>query len=142
MMRKILFIVSVLTISLAACDKNKDKGGVFKGQVYQFQDGKAWTWVELDSDQKPLRIGIAIDDAAMNSLDPGTPGGGHNMMNSLSLQFPEKAGVTPFKHAMLDWNPHGHEPANVYDKPHFDFHFYTIEKTERDAIPTWEADSN
>jgi hypothetical protein len=28
----------------------------------------------------------------------------------------------------------GHEPAGVYDKPHFDFHFYSITQAERDAI--------
>ena len=34
----------------------------------------------------------------------------------------------------LDWNPMGHEPATVYDQPHFDFHFYTVTAAERNAI--------
>jgi len=31
---------------------------------------------------------------------------------------------------MLDWNPHGHPPAHIYDKPHFDLHFYMTPETE------------
>ncbi len=34
----------------------------------------------------------------------------------------------------IDWHPHGHEPKGVYDVPHFDAHFYVIDKSERDAI--------
>jgi hypothetical protein len=30
----------------------------------------------------------------------------------------------PFKWALLNWSAHGHIPAGVYDKPHFDVHFY------------------
>jgi hypothetical protein len=40
----------------------------------------------------------------------------------------------------LDWNPHGHEPEQIYGAPHFDFHFYSISQAERAAIPAYEAD--
>jgi hypothetical protein len=30
----------------------------------------------------------------------------------------------PFKWALLNWNPHGHIPPGIYDKAHFDVHFY------------------
>ena len=30
----------------------------------------------------------------------------------------------PFKWALLNWNPKGHIPPGVFDKPHFDVHFY------------------
>jgi hypothetical protein len=38
------------------------------------------------------------------------------------------------KHITIDWNSHGHEPDNVYDRPHFDFHFYFTAKDKVDAI--------
>lgn len=28
----------------------------------------------------------------------------------------------------IDWNQHGHNPENVYQVPHFDFHFYFVAK--------------
>lgn len=34
----------------------------------------------------------------------------------------------------IDWNPMGHEPEDVYDVPHFDFHFYFISKEKVQAI--------
>ena len=30
----------------------------------------------------------------------------------------------PLKWALLNWNPHGHIPPGIYDRPHFDVHFY------------------
>jgi hypothetical protein len=41
---------------------------------------------------------------------------------------------TPYKFVQFDWNPMGHEPAGVYDLPHFDFHFYTVSKDVRASI--------
>ncbi|HEV7331394.1 MAG TPA: hypothetical protein VGN63_10175 [Flavisolibacter sp.] len=137
-MKKVLFFASVAVLALGSCKKDdKEKETTFKGEVKTFQHGKAWTWYEEDVNGKPLRIAIAIDDAAMNSLDRET-GGGHNHANSISMQLHAEAGATPFKHVMLDWNPAGHPPNNIYTKPHFDFHFYTTTEAERLAIPLYE----
>lgn len=142
-MKRIFLLLGAATIAFTSCKKNGHKDGIFKGPVAKFQHGSAWTWIEIDGDNKPERIGISIDDAAMNSLSPGgmEGDGGHQMTNSLSLQFHPKASLTPFTHALLDWNPNGHEPAGLYDKPHFDFHFYIIPESERKAIPAYETDS-
>jgi hypothetical protein len=142
-MKQILFAAITSLAVLTSCKKDKDHpGGIFTGPQQAFQHGKAWTWVQLDKDQKPERIAIAIDDEAMNSLDNGDAhNGGHQHANSISLQFHPKISVTPFTHALLDWNPHGHEPEGIYDKPHFDFHFYMTSEADRLAIPPYELDS-
>lgn len=142
-MKKIFLPAVVTVLTLVSCTKDKNEnGGIFKGPVYTFQHGKAWTWVQIDNENKPTRVAISIDDAAMNSLDPGGEhNGGHNHANGLSLVFHPKASVTPFLHALLDWNPDGHEPAGVYDLPHFDFHFYMTDETERKAIPPYEVNN-
>jgi hypothetical protein len=62
-------------------------------------------------------------------------------MNEYILDFPSQIGTTPFRHIMINWNPNGHEPAGIYDKPHFDFHFYTISSEQRQQILPWEQDS-
>ena len=137
-MKKILFFASVAMIALSSCKKEKPKETIFKGEEKTFQHGKAWTWFEVDENNKPLRIAIAIDDAAMNSLDRETGEGEHNHSNSISLKLPSVAQGTPFNHVMLDWNPAGHPPMNIYTKPHFDFHFYTTTEAQRLAIPIYE----
>ena len=146
MMKKIILLALPLLAVLTSCNKDKDNasknGGIFKGPVTQFHAGKTWTWGELDANGNPLRIAISIDDAAMNSLDEGgllrTTHGTENM----TLVFnPRIVAATPFVHALLDWNPHGHEPAGIYDVPHFDFHFYMTSVADREAIPPYEVDS-
>lgn len=139
-MRKIFLFASVAALALGSCKKEvNDKDTTVNGESKTFQHGKAWTWYQADRNNRPIRIAIAIDEAAMNSLEPAGQGeSGHHHANSLSLALPAEASVTPFKHVMLDWNPDGH-PPDFYLKPHFDFHFYTTTEAERLAIPPYEV---
>lgn len=139
---KRIFILTVLAGTLFASCKKEDKEKIFKGPVTAFQQGRAWTWYETDEADKPLRLGIAIDEAAMNTLDRGNDNGGHNHANSVVLKFHSKAAATPFNHVDLGWNPHGHEPEFIYGLPHFDFHFYTTTPEAVAAIPPYEVDSS
>jgi hypothetical protein len=141
---KKLFLSAIAAITLFTSCKKDDavKQTVFTGPVEKFQHGKAWTWYEEDNNGNPFRLAIAIDDAAMNSLDRSLPGGGgHSHENMLSLKLHSKVSNTAFMHVGLDWNPHGHEPEPIYGKPHFDFHFYMMSEAERLAIPPYQVDS-
>jgi hypothetical protein len=52
------------------------------------------------------------------------------------LDFPKDIPRGVFDHVMLNWNSHGHEPVGVFDKPHFDFHFYLVDQEAvRDIAP-------
>jgi Domain of unknown function (DUF5602) len=146
---KKLFLLAIAAGTLfTSCKKDKtdiennEKEKLFKGAVVNFQHGKAWTWYEIDNNDNPLRLAIAIDDSAMATLDRNPPGGsGHHHENMVSLAFHPKAAATPFMHVGLDWNPFGHEPEPIYGKPHFDFHFYMMGEEERLAIPPYDVDS-
>jgi hypothetical protein len=65
-----------------------------------------------------------------------------------TVPLPRKAaGLTPFDHLTMNWNPHGHPgpeegPEGLYMVPHFDFHFYMSTEAERLAIPPYEVDSS
>ncbi|MET9854622.1 hypothetical protein ABZY57_16955 [Streptomyces sp. NPDC006450] len=59
--------------------------------------------------------------------------GGHERPLELPSQLTALPGM-PLKWALLNYNPMGHGPEHIYDTPHFDFHFYTQSKAERDAI--------
>jgi hypothetical protein len=58
-----------------------------------------------------------------------------------NLPLPEKVKLLPVRHVTLDWNPAGHAPDDVYDKPHFDLHFYFISEKTRHRITCREADA-
>jgi hypothetical protein len=142
-MKKIFLLAVTATMLLTSCSKDgQEKQKFFKGPVEQFQHGTAWTWYETNGNDFPISLGIAIDDAAMSSLDRSGGDGGHHHNNSVKLKFHPKVSATPFNHVDLGWNPHGHEPDFIYGQPHFDFHYYLVSPAEVAAIPPYEVDSS
>jgi hypothetical protein len=104
-----------------------------RGEALALGSGRVNTYVMLSrgkdvtSGKKAvLEMGVEIPAAVMNSLPAQDA--------MLVPDFPVQAKNTPFNYIMLDWNAHGHEPAGVYDKPHFDFHFYIQDLDEVMAI--------
>jgi len=134
-MKKILLGFAVAAL-LSSCEKNDkaEKEGIYKGTEMAVHNGKAWTWVQLSSDGKPERLAVSIDQAALNSVPTSDMPSheGHNMDDNVILDMNTKAGITPFKHVWLNWNPNGHPPENIYTKPHFDIHFYMESVAERE----------
>ena len=100
-------------------------------------NGTMRTYVEMVNGE-PVEVGIALSERALEKL-PGhhDPGGivfeGHFMMWEYVLDMPAN-NPTPFQHVGLNWNLMGHEPAGIYDEPHFDFHFNLISDAERRTI--------
>jgi hypothetical protein len=97
-------------------------------------NGRARAYVTLDADgETPLEFGVALDSLAMHGLPAPAGGGhdGHGDMHETLLPLPPQA-PAPYKFVELDWNPAGH--GAPYQIPHFDFHFYTIDVAERNAI--------
>lgn len=138
-MKQFFLFAVISALILTSCKKDTVPQTVFNGPVQQFQQGRAWTWIQTDGNDKPVRLAIAIDDAVMNSLDRSTT---PHESNEVLLQLPAKAGLTPFNHVELGWNPQGHEPNFIYGLPHFDFHFYTVSPEAVDAIPPYQVDSS
>lgn len=87
--------------------------------------GTARTFV-LESGGAPTSIGIELSATALTGLP--------DSMSMWQLPLPANVAVPPWDHAMLNWNPQGHDPAAIYGVPHFDFHFYGIPVSEQMAI--------
>jgi hypothetical protein len=103
------------------------------GTPQKIGNGMVRTYVVLDQKQggAPLEVGVALSEAAMDGLPAPVPGTMN--MHMFLLDMPAQ-NPTPYKFVQFDWNPMGHEPAGVYDLPHFDFHFYTVSKDVRASI--------
>lgn len=106
-------------------------------------NGTVASYAEFDESGAPKAIGVVFSASALDAL-PTAPSDGHrcfdanndgvidlatecSMWHERVLPVPSEIGRRtdiPFKWALLNWNPHGHVPAGVYDKPHFDVHFY------------------
>src|SRR5215467_6905869 len=128
-------MLGVVVSTLVACSNTTepDASRIVYGPAQSLGQGTARVYVALNGAGKPTSLGIALTEGSMNAL-PQTPlpGGGMSAVN-LILALPAEAKATGFDHAMLDWNPMGHEPDMVYTLPHFDFHFYNSERSGADG---------
>jgi len=97
-----------------------------RGPEVAFGAGTAHTWVKLDGRDRPKQLGVSMSEAAVAAL-------GEDMI-MLTLPLPEAAVEAGYDHVMLDWMPHGHHPAGLFDVPHFDVHFYFTSEAERLAV--------
>ncbi|HUR75436.1 MAG TPA: DUF5602 domain-containing protein [Sporichthya sp.] len=94
-------------------------------------EGSVWTYVLSDSTGKPTEVGVRLSAAALNGL-PADTHGMHPMPTVLS--FPSGTNTGVLNHVEFYWNPQGHEPPGVWDKPHFDYHFFMTDPAAAAAI--------
>ena len=105
--------------------------------------GKVATYAEVDASGRPAAIGVTFSDTALANLPMETSDGNHcfdengdgkldrttecNAWHERVLPLPSELAhrnEMPFKWALLNWNPIGHFPPGIFDKQHFDVHFY------------------
>ena len=105
----------------------------FYGPQVQMGNGHIRSWININkSDKKPIAIGIEFTHKSFDELpiDPENHAAG-----TFVLKLHSKAiSSTPFDHIVVNWEPNGHEPAGIYNVPHFDMHFYKISMAEQAAI--------
>lgn len=130
---------------LAACKDPSNAGADVKqyGPAQPLGNGTVRTYVIVDQKDRnvPVEVGVAMSESAMVNLPApnmaamakGAEMNMAAMMNTYLLDLPAQ-NPTQYKFVQFDWNPMGHEPAGVYDLPHFDFHFYTVAQSVRNSI--------
>ncbi|MCJ8167626.1 DUF5602 domain-containing protein [Pontibacter sp. E15-1] len=124
-----LFVLSTSCEYLKDQEPHKNRS-VHYGPEAALGQGTARAWIRMGPDGKPMAIGV---DLSADALD-GLP----DEVKMYHVQLPQQATMTPYKTIMIDWNPHGHDPEEVYGAPHFDLHFYMIGDEERQLIPAGE----
>lgn len=108
------------------------QASVHEGPATAVGDGEARAFVELDPRGRPARLGVRLSAAALEGL-PEEPRA-HGPAWEYHLALPPEAEGSGYDHVTVDWNPHGHTPPGIYDRAHFDFHFYLIDAAARDRI--------
>lgn len=98
----------------------------FYSSTQQLGEGRVQAWIKENKDGEPTSVGISISEGALTNLP--------DQMTGIVLSLPKNKGKNFYTHVMLDWNPQGHEPPQIYGLPHFDVHFYIVSNEERLAM--------
>lgn len=118
----------------AATSAAPTSAGPSDGASQTLGNGKVWTYV-LSEAGKPVEVGVRFNASALEGLASDMGGDMHPM--GTVLNFPTGSDTGVLNHVELYWNPQGHEPPGVWDKPHFDYHFYlTDEAAVKEIVPT------
>jgi hypothetical protein len=131
-------LIGATFMACSSTSETTEAGGVTRqyGPAQNVGNGTVRTYLVVDKNDSstPIEIGVAMSETAMNNLPAGVASTDPMAnMHMYTLVLPTQ-NPTPYKFVQFDWNPVGHEPAGVYDLPHFDFHFYTVATAVRDGI--------
>lgn len=144
-MFRVLCTLGLLSLLATGCTHAPEGRSVSRalGAPAMLGNGTVASYAEFERSGVPRTIGVVFAAGALDNL-PTAPSGGrhcfdankdgaidpatecagwHERVLPLPSEASRRADV-PFKWVLLNWNPHGHIPPGVYDKPHFDVHFY------------------
>lgn len=125
-----LFLSIILSLNLSVAFAAHPK--IYLGEKVNVGNGYVQAFIKMHH-AKPREIGVIISAKGLTNLPM-------NEMKEYILPMPTEIAVFPYKHITFDWNPNGHEPDGVYDKPHFDIHFYFITAQKQQAITCMDED--
>lgn len=105
------------------------------GETVSVGDGTVRTFATTNPAGNLSSIGIHIDGDALTAFENGDfPAHPHHGGFAAFLDLPAEAQDSPFTVMGFDFGPEGHEPATIYDVPHFDIHFHMLPEAQVDAI--------
>lgn len=108
------------------------QGPAYKGKAVRLGSGTAYTIVRTDADGKPVSIGVVLTEKALEGLPAAAKGANPDF--PFVLPMPAKGPKTIFDHVVVNWESQGHPPPKVYDVPHFDFHFYLVDRRYQSKV--------
>lgn len=104
---------------------------VYMGRPAPVGNGFARVAVATNAAGAPTSVSVIIDARALDGL-PAATTSRHEW--EFLLAMPSRAPATGYDHVTLNWNPEGHPPQGVYTVPHFDVHFYLIDRPQQEAV--------
>jgi hypothetical protein len=140
--RRVVSIVAAILAALSLGSSTTRTARVL-GTLSSLGNGTVASYAEFDASGAPKVIGVVFSAGALDAL-PTALSDGHRCFDANNdgvidtatecsawhervLPVPSEASRrpdVPFKWVLLNWNPKGHMPPGVFDKPHFDVHFY------------------
>lgn len=153
-MKKILAFLTATSLFLASCQKEELVSKKFQkldfesasnskktseyityyGEAIHLGEGYVRSYVRMKKDNTPFDIGVEFSKTAIKTLpmEMDATMDHENHSHPYNLEIPNEAkNYFPYNHISIDWAMMGHGPTGVYDKPHFDIHFYMISEIQQ-----------
>jgi hypothetical protein len=130
-----LVIATIVMTFILGCSASRNLGPTattYNGPSRDLGEGSAYAFITLDASGKPSVIGVRMSETALMGLPTEPPDDATGWEYILPL--PKEATASGYDHVGIDWNPMGHIPNGIYNRPHFDFHFYMISQEEKEKI--------
>ena len=124
---KLLAAASILFGAGSTLAQNNPE--IHAGAAIRIGKGSAHTVIRTDAKGEPASIGVVFTPGMLEGLPTATQGEDPDF--PYLLLMPTTGPKTIIDHVVINWESEGHPPANVYDVPHFDFHFYLQSQTEQ-----------
>ncbi len=123
--------MAILTLA-AGSVMAQDKGMTYEGRPARIGQGSAHTVVRTDASGQPVSIGVVFTEGMLKGLPKAAKR--KNPDFPYQLTMPTRGPKTVVNHVVINWESTGHPPPKVYDTPHFDFHFYMIDRAQQTGI--------
>lgn len=120
-----------LTIAVALFCTGIASANSYSGPATPLGNGTAHLVVRTNAANQPVSLSLVLDAASLRGLPPEEKKDGTEWEYLVPMPPGPK---TAFNHVAIDWNPHGHPPPGIYTFPHFDFHFYVIDRKRQLAV--------
>lgn len=128
------FTVLAMTLVLSACGASAPPEDVaLAGECGDAFGGQICTWGTADAAGTILAYGVTVPMAAIEGAPEDHEMTFPPIANAVLAMPAEVIAATGVDHFTFFWEPHGHPPG-AYLTPHFDFHFYGIDKATREDI--------
>ena len=135
-MKKIFLTAVVAVMALLSCKKDndgKDDNSIIYGDKVTVGNGSVRSFLSNADDPAKMELGLEMEEAAFENLP--------HLGEEFLINLPAKAlQITPYKHISMNWAHVGHGPQGVYDKSHFDIHFFMVGRDEQNAISASSPD--
>ena len=130
---------TLLTIAVTLLCTGIANANSYSGPVAPLGNGTAHLVLRTDAANRPVSLSLVLDAATLSGLPPNEKKDGSEWEYLVPMPPGPK---TAFNHVTINWNPHGHIPPGIYTVPHFDFHFYVIDRRNQLAVafPMQEKD--
>lgn len=128
------FMAATLTVAvLVGCANPAPQNQTVQGECADLYGANVCTWATLSGADSLIEFGVTVPVLAIENAPDDMEMAWPPMLAAIVRMPAEVSAAVGVDHLTIYWEPHGHPPG-AYLTPHFDFHFYSVSPSTREAI--------